>query len=167
MLFIILYYLPNPPTLRVLEAVTIFHPHLKALGPSRFRSKRRVGSSLFLLLRSYLNLLSISQIGDQWSDWSPRGITPLSWFYHPLGRQSRPARPSRSSLDSTLFRSLTIKKDWPLIEDWWQKADIDILRVGFLTASSQPSSFRFTHDFFNDWELFSLKHRIGKALVLL
>ena len=95
-------------------------------------------------MRSYSNLLSISQIGHQWSDRSPRWITSLSRFYHPSGRQSRPAGPSRPGLDSPPG-SRTIERDRPPIEDQWKKADIDVLRVGSLTASSQPSSCRFTH----------------------
>ena len=147
--------------------MTILHPHLGRLGPGRFWSRREVESSLFSSLRLYLNLLSISQIGHQWLDRSPRWITSLSRFYHPSDWQSRPAGPSRPSLDFPLFRLLIIKRDWPPIVDQWKKADVDILRVSFLIASNQPSSCRFTHSFSGDWEILSLNHRIGKALVLL
>ena len=121
---------------------------------------------LLSLLCSYSNLLSISQIGHQWSDWLPGWITSLSWFHYLSGRQSRPAEPSKPSLNSSP-RLRTIEMDWFPIENWWKKADVVILRVGCLTTSSQPSSCRFTHAPSGDRELFSLNHQIGKALALL
>ena len=64
-------------------------------------------------------------------------------------------------------RLRTIERDQPPIKDQWKEADIDILRVGSLTVSSQPSFCRFTYGPTGDQELFSLKHQIGKALALL
>ena len=123
-------------------------------------------SPLLLLLRSYSSLLSIFQIKHQWSNWSPKWITSLSWFYYLSDWQSRPEGPSRPSLDS-FPRLQTIKKDWSLIEDQWQEADVDDLRIGSLTASSQLSFCRFTHGLSIDQALLSLNHLIKKALALL
>lgn len=36
MLFIILYHLPDPPTLQALDALTIHYLYLEELGPGRF-----------------------------------------------------------------------------------------------------------------------------------
>ena len=127
---------------------------------------RAIISPLLSLLRSYSSLLSISQIGHQWSDRSPRWMTSFYWFHHLSGRQSRSAEPSRPNLDSSL-ESRTIKKSWFLIGDWWKEANADVLKVDSLTASSQLSSCHFTHSFSGNRDLFSLKQRIEKALVLL
>ena len=167
MLFIILYYPPDPPTSRAPEAMTILHSHLRVLSSSWFWSRKRVGSSLLLLLCSYSNSLSIFQIGYQELDRSLRWITSLFWFYHLSSWQSRSLRLSKSSLDSPLFRSLTIERDWLPIEDQWKEANIDVLRVDSLTASSQPSSCRFTHGPSSNQEVLSFNYRIGKALALL
>ena len=167
LLFIILHHPPDPSTLQAPEAVTILHLHLGALGPGRFWSRRGVGLSSLSLSRSYSNLLSIFQIGHQWSDWLLRWITSFSWFYYLSGWQSRLAGPSRPSLDFLPFRSLTIKKDQLPIEDQWKEVDVNVLRVGPLTASGQPSCCCFTHGRSGDRELFSLNQRIGKALALL
>ena len=63
--------------------------------------------------------------------------------------------------------SRTIEKDRLRIEDQWKKADINVLRVGSLTTSSQPPSCRFTHGPSGEPKLFSLNDRIGKAFALL
>ena len=147
--------------------MTILYLYLRILDPGQFWSWRGVRSLLLSLLRLYSNLLSISQIGHQWLDQSLRWITSLSRFYHLSGWQSRLAGPSRPSLDSLPFKSLTIERDQPPIEDQWKEADVDVLKVGCLTASSQPSSCRFTHGPSGDQALLSLNHWIEKALALL
>ena len=166
LLFIILYHPPNLPASQAPEAVTILHPHLGILGLGWFWSRRRVRLSLLSLLRLYLNLLSISQIGHQWSDWSPRWITSFSRFFHLSSQQSRLVGLSRLSLDFPP-RLRIIKRDWLPIEDQWKETDVGVLRVGSLTASSHPSSFCFTHGSFNDKGWLLLHHQSGKALALL
>ena len=49
-LLFILHHLPDPSTLRAPEAVTIFHPHPGAIGPSRFGSLKRSSIVIALII---------------------------------------------------------------------------------------------------------------------
>ena len=60
-----------------------------------------------------------------------------------------------------------MKRNWPSIEYQWKEAGVDVLKVGFLIASSQPSFYRFTHGPSGGEGLFLLYHRRGKMLALL
>ena len=60
-----------------------------------------------------------------------------------------------------------MKRDRSPVENQWKKADVDVLKIAFLTASSRPFFCRFIHSPSSDQKLLLLNHRIGKAIALL
>ena len=88
----------------------ILYLYLGALGPGRFWFWRRVRLSS-LHCSHYCTYKLTINTPDRTSrlDQSPRWITSLSQFYYLLGRQSKPAWPSRPSLD---FSSIQVAHYW-------------------------------------------------------